>query len=131
MSAPSRRRPSAAPAFRAGASGCPRLALCYARNLHAATDRGLPEAAALAQWVSSHAASLGLPEAQVPEEPPSRFRSGGVGAEAWRKLGRVLRGAAARVSDHEDSVAAGWLRARAAALDLDPVEIAIAGLALR
>ena len=130
MSAPFRRRPAAS-ACHAGASGCPRLALRYARNLHGATERGLPEAAALVRWLSTHAASLGVSEAQVPDEESSgRSRGRGVGAEDWRKVGRVLRSAEARAPDHENGVAAGWLRALAGALDLDPVEAAIAELAL-
>jgi len=132
MSAPFRRRPAAASARHDGASGCTRLALRYARNLHEATDRGLPEAATLASWVSTHANSLGLPQAQMPEEdlfcPP---RGRGISADAWRKVGRLLRSAEARAPGHADGVAAGWLRALAAALDLDPVETAIAELALQ
>ena len=129
MSAPFRRRPASA--RHAGASGCPRLALRYARNLHGATGRGLPEVAALVRWMSTHAASLGLPDAEVSDEESSGpARGRGVGAEDWRKIGRLLRNAEARAPGQEDGIAAGWLRALAAALDLDPAETAIAELAL-
>ena len=130
MSAPFRQRPTASTRL-AGASGCPRLALRYARNFHGVTGRGLPEAAALDAWASSHGASLGLPEAPETDERPSkRTRSRGVAAEDWRKLGRALRSTEVRAPEHEDGVAATWLRALAAALDLDPIETAIAELAM-
>lgn len=127
MSAPLRRRP-ASPMRHAGAA---RPALRYARNLHAATDRGLLEAAALARWACAHAASLGLPEARLPDgDTPGRSRGRGVGAEEWRTLGRLLGAAEARATDDAGGIAAGWLHALAAALHLDPVETAVAELAL-
>ena len=128
MTAPFRRRP-ATPAPSRGASGALHAALRYARNLHGTVERGLPDAVALAGWVSTHLVSLGLHDQALDEEPPSQSRSG-VSAETWRKIGRLLRTAEARAPGGRDGIAAGWIRALAAVLDLDPVETAIAELAL-
>ena len=131
MSALPRCRPAAS-ACRAGANSRAHPALRYARNVHGTVDRGLPEAVALARWASSHAASLGLPEMQeAGEQPAGRPGRSGVGAEAWRKLGRVLGSAEANAPDRADNLAAAWLRALAAVLDLDLVEAAVAELAVQ
>ncbi len=58
-------------------SGCPQVAVRYARNLYATVERGLPDAAALVGWMSTHIVSLGLHDTEaLGEEPPSRSRSG-------------------------------------------------------
>jgi len=57
-------------------------------------------------------------------------RRGGVEAERWRRVGRLLSRGEAYAPDQESGVAADWLRALAAALDLGPVETEMAGLAL-
>ena len=128
MTAPLRRRP-ATPARR-GASGCTPAALRYARNLYGAVERGSPDASALVGWMSAHVVSLGLRDAEALDEDLPRRSRPGVNAETWRKVSRLLRTADARAPGDADRTAAGWLRALAAALDLDPVEAAIAELAL-
>ncbi len=78
-------------ARRVGANGFLRLALRCARNIHGATDRRMPEAPALANWLSQSASTFGLAEAAVPDdEALHRARRRGVTVDDWRKVGMAL-----------------------------------------
>ena len=129
MTAPIRRRPATLARLR-GASGCASAALRYARNLYGAVERGSPDASALVGWMAENVVSLGLRDAEALDEHSPRRSRPGVSAETWRKAGRLLATADARAPGDADRIAAGWLRALAVSLDLDPVEAALAELAL-
>jgi hypothetical protein len=52
-------------------NGFLRLALHCARNVFDATDRRMPEARALADWVGQSAAAFGLADADLPNDEAS------------------------------------------------------------
>jgi AAA+ superfamily predicted ATPase len=128
MSAPFAPRSSAV--RRAGTNAWLRFALRCARNVHDAVDRRMPEALALAKWLSESAASFGLAETGIPgDDALDRAKRGGVTAEDWRKVGLALTQAAFPL-DQAESPIDRWLMAISDALALDPLEAEILALAL-
>src|SRR5580658_7334100 len=129
MSAPFERRPALA--RRLGANGFLRLALRCARNIHNATDRRMPEASALANWLGQSVSAFGLAEAAVPDdEALHHARRRGVTVDDWRKVGVALEEAEAYLPDHHDAPIDRWLVAITETLRLDRVEAEILALAL-
>ncbi len=114
---------------RANASGT-RLALACARNVHAAIDRRMPEAAALAGWLAENGTSLGIAEAALPDEERHLPRRRGVPAADWRAMASVLAAAGTDLPDAADTPAARWVAAIAARLALDALDARILALAL-
>ena len=128
MSAPFEPRSSAV--RRAGTNAYLRFALRCARNVHDAVDRRMPEALALAKWLSESAASFGLAETGIPgDDAFDRAKRIGVGAEEWRKVGLALKQAAFPLGQSESPIDR-WLTAIGDALALDPLEAEILALAL-
>ncbi len=127
MSAPFERRRFVACDARTGGL---RLALDCARNVHAAVDRRMPEAGALAGWLGQSAAAFGLPEAAVPDDEDRRSRRRGVSAPDWRKVATALEMAGVDLSSAADTPAARWIAAIGDRLALDPLSARILALAL-
>jgi hypothetical protein len=118
MSAPFRRRSAAARC--GGERGLLRLALCCARNVHGATDRRMPEAYALAGWLSQSASTFSFDEEEAPGDLAiERGARHGVPAQEWRKIGAALEVAEMRLPDRQDAPVDLWLRALAGTLALD------------
>ena len=112
-------------------SATPPLALQCARNVYQATDRRIPEAAALARWLAENAAAFGLPESAVPDDDgPGRSRRGGVAAADWQRIGTALAKAAVRGPDASQRAADRWIAAVGKRLALDALEARILALAL-
>ena len=109
-----------------------RLALDCARNIHAAVDRRMPEASALASWLAQSAAAFGLSEADIPGDPDDlgRSRRRGVAASDWRKIDTALEMAADALPPAFDAPVDRWIAAIAEALELDPSAGRILALAL-
>ena len=128
MSAPFERR---GPAHVAGTGGT-LLALDCARNVHAAVDRRMPEARALAGWLAENAAAFGLSDAALPDEWNGfgRSRRGGVAVADWRKVRAALDLAAAALPSLPDAPINHWTAAISNALELDPVAKRVLALAL-
>ena len=91
-----RRSPAAR---RVGTNGFLRLALRCARNVHDATDRRMPEAQVLANWLGQNAAALGLAEAAVPDDDALHRANAAVSRQDWRKIDVALKDAARRLPD--------------------------------
>lgn len=117
---------------RAAASGT-LLALDCARNVHAAVDRRMPEAGALAGWLVRHAEMFGLPDSVLPGEGDEHVwsRRRGVSAPDWEKVAMALAVAAGGLMRAEDDPADRWVAAIADALDLDPLTARVFALALQ
>ena len=128
MSAPLARHP----VTRGVASSGSLLALECARNVHAAMDRRMPEAGALASWLAQSATAFGLSDADIPGDPDDFGRSHrrGVPAPDWRKIDAALAAALAGLPDAFDAPADRWIAAIAAALELDHLAARILALAL-
>jgi len=126
MSAPfERRRPFARPTETSGT----RMAVHCARNLHAAVDRRMPEAGALAEWLGQNAAAFGLCAADIPDEEHRRNRKR-LSVEDWRKVGSALEAVEAGFTGEADAPADRWIAAVADTLGLDPLAARILALAL-
>ena len=115
--------------WRASASGT-HLALACARNVYAALDRRMPEAAALAGWLAENGASLGLAEEALPDAERGFPRRRGVPATVWRAVGSILAAPGPTLPDAVETPAAHWVAAIAARLALDALETRILALAL-
>ena len=115
--------------WRASTAGT-HLALACARNVHAAIDRRMPEAAALAGWLAANGTSLGLAAAALPEEERDIPRRRGLPAPWWRAIQSVLADAGADLPDAAGTPAASWIAAIAARLGFDALEANIFALAL-
>jgi AAA+ superfamily predicted ATPase len=129
MSAPSEQRPPAA--RRAGPNGFLRLALLCARNVYDATDRRMPEAPALANWLGQNASAFGLADAALPDDDAFRHpRRRGVAVQDWRKIGVALEEARTHLSDRQHAPIDRWIVAITETLALDALEAEILTLAL-
>jgi transitional endoplasmic reticulum ATPase len=108
------------------------LALECARNVHAAVDRRMPEACAVASWLAQSATAFGLSDADIPGDPDDlgRSRRRGVPAPDWRKIDAALATAVAGLPDAFDASADRWIAAIAGALELDHLAVRILALAL-
>jgi AAA+ superfamily predicted ATPase len=116
---------------RVGANGFLRLALHCARNAYAATDRRMPEAQALTNWLGQNASAFGLADAALPADDAFHHpRRRGIAVQDWRKIGRALEEAGTRLSDRQHAPIDWWLAAITETLDLDPLEAEILTLAL-
>ena len=109
------------------------LALECARNVHAAVDRRMPEAGALASWLAQSATAFGLSDTDIPGDPDDlgRSRRRGVSAPDWRRIDAALETAVAGLPDAFDAPADRWIAAIAKALELDHLAIRILALALQ
>ena len=129
MTALSERRASGA---RVVATSGTHLALTYARNVHAAVDRRVPEAGALATWFAQSAASFGLPGAVADDAdepfaaPPRRSAA----APTWRKVGAALAALPASLTAAADAPSDLWVAAISTTLELDGLSADILALAL-
>ncbi len=107
------------------------LALMCARNIHAAVDRRMPEASALATWLARSATGLGLPGgANGDDEESEGSRRPGVSAQDWRGIGSVLAAVAVLPAREVDAPADRWIAAIAGVLGLDDLTSRIFALAL-
>jgi Cdc6-like AAA superfamily ATPase len=113
-------------------NGFLRLALHCARNVFDATDRRMPEARALADWVGQSAAPFGLADADLPNDEASfNAKRRGIAADDRRKIGVALAKAEADLPKQSDASIDRWLTAIAETVGLDPLEADILALALR
>lgn len=103
------------------------LALSCARNVYALTNRKMPEAAALVDWLFQHARAFGLPEEGIPDlVGPSRVQ--GVNATDWARIGKALGQAVSGKPGGGDAVSQRWIAAVGAQLGLDELETHILSL---
>src|SRR5262245_61740913 len=129
MNAPIERR--SAVQWRVDANGFLRLTLRCARNAYGGIDRRMPEAWALANWLGENASALGLGDAAFLEDPAANgARRRSVAIKEWRRIGAALETAGRPDVDRQDAPIDRWLRALAAALALDALEVEILTLAL-
>ena len=117
------------PGARRMASSGTRLALSCARNAYRVLDGRMPEAATLADWLSQHAPTLGLPETTF-SDSGAFPRHRGVAEAAWRKIGDALTKPGRTRSASANSTAECWIAAIAARVGLDALEARILSLAL-
>ena len=95
-------------------------------------SRHAPEGRALASWMQECSASLGLDEADLPDDDVFAARRGGQGVPlpAWHSLGAALAARLQEVPAAGDAPAALWLAAFTRTLGLDLLEAALLSLAL-
>ncbi len=107
------------------------VALRYASRVHAAIDRRMPEASALADWLQQNAETFGLVDTDLLESFGRRDRRRvAVPAPAWRAIGAAIASARARLPDARDRVPDRWAEAIATRLGFETAETAILALAL-
>ena len=108
------------------------LALRYARNVHMAVDRRVPEAGALATWFAQNAASFGLLGAvsDDTDEPFATPGRPGATAPTWRKIGAALATLPVSLKAAADASSDLWVAAISTALELDSLSADILALAL-
>jgi hypothetical protein len=107
------------------------FALRCARNVYAATDRRMPEAPVLANWLGQNASAFGLADAVLPDDNALyRAKALGLAAEDWDKIGAALEQAEPRLPNLQDAPIDRWLAAMTETLALDPLEAEILALAL-
>jgi len=129
MNAPVKRR--SLPVRQICTNGFLRLALRCARNVFDATDRRMPEARALASWLSQSASAFGLADAAVPDDDALHHaRRRGVTAQDWRKIGAALQECGIFLPERQDAPIDRWLGAITKTLALDELEADILALAL-